>query len=153
MLLCHDPIVMSPKWFCTPPVLHLLMGSRPDYRRNDLLSRGRDIERHPGPKRAFLLRGRNVLLRDVPLLRFALTWPFQNLKNISETETFMGSKDSSAAAEVSWVMLAPSIRACVASGGFGLGHSHLWLEDLVVPIWRAAKVYFARCGVPPAIPA
>ena len=41
------------------------MESRPDYWRNDLLYRGSNTERHPGPKRALLLGGRDILLRDV----------------------------------------------------------------------------------------
>ena len=41
------------------------MGSRPDYWRNELLYCGGDIKRHPGPKRALLLRGRDVLVQDV----------------------------------------------------------------------------------------
>ena len=55
-----------------------------------------DIERHLGPERALILRGRDVLSRDV--LPNALTWP-------------------STAAPVDWAMLASSIRVCFASGG------------------------------------
>ena len=40
--------------------------TRPDYWRSDLLYRGGDTERHPGLNRALLLRGRDVLLWDVP---------------------------------------------------------------------------------------
>ena len=54
---CHDPIFVTPSWFSAPLGLALALGSRPDYWRNELLYREGDIERHPGPKRAFS-RGR-----------------------------------------------------------------------------------------------
>ena len=62
---CHDPIFITPSWFSAPRGLALPTGSRPDYWRNELLYRGDDIERHPGPKRALPLRGRDVLVPDV----------------------------------------------------------------------------------------
>ena len=43
----------------------VFMGSRPEYWRNELLYRADDIERHPGPKRARPLRGRNVPIQDI----------------------------------------------------------------------------------------
>ena len=43
----------------------VFMGSRPEYWRNELLYRADDIERHPGPKRARPLRGRDVPIQDI----------------------------------------------------------------------------------------
>ena len=45
--------------------LHVFMGSRPHYWRNELLYRAGDIERHSGPKRARPLRGRDVPMQDI----------------------------------------------------------------------------------------
>ena len=42
-----------------------LLGPAPDHWRSEILCRAGDIERHPGPQRAMLLRGRDVLLQYV----------------------------------------------------------------------------------------
>ena len=52
-------------WFSAPPGLALPVESQPDYWRNELLHRGSDIERHPGPTCALPLRRRDVLVQDV----------------------------------------------------------------------------------------
>ena len=62
---CEGPIFTAPSWFSAPPGLTLLMGSRPDCWRDELLYRAGDIERHPGPKRTLPLRGRDVLVHLV----------------------------------------------------------------------------------------
>ena len=82
----HDPIFLAPSWFNAPPGLGLPSEAGPDNWRNELLYRGGDIERHPGPKRA-LCEGETSWCRTFcPLLRNATTWPYQNLKNTCESE-------------------------------------------------------------------
>ena len=61
----RDPIFIAPSWSHAPPGLSLPIGAGPDNWRNELLYRGGDIERHPGPKKAIPLRGRDVLMQDV----------------------------------------------------------------------------------------
>ena len=46
--------------------LDLPAGAGLDYWRNELLYRGDNFERHPGPKRALPLRGRDVLMHVLP---------------------------------------------------------------------------------------
>ena len=60
---CAEPIFITPSWFSAPPGHALTMGSLPDNWRIELLYRAVDIERHPGLKRAFSSRGRDV--RDI----------------------------------------------------------------------------------------
>ena len=55
-----------------------------------------DVERHPGPKRALPLRGRDVLVPDVlPTITQRHDVAVVEFENICESETSMGSKSSS----------------------------------------------------------
>ena len=75
---CADPILTAPSWFSAPPGLALPMESRPDYCRNELLYRAGDIERHPGPRRALPVRGRDVVSHGLTELGHAC---FQYLRS------------------------------------------------------------------------
>ena len=72
---------------------------------------------------------------------------FQTLKNTCETETCLGSKSSSTAASVNWVMRqAASGRVKRALSSLARGATCSW-RDLVVLVWKTTRVYSARCGV------
>ena len=61
----HEPVFVVPSGFTTPPGLALPMGSRPEYWRNELLYRGGDIEKHPGPEPPLSSR-QNAQLQSMP---------------------------------------------------------------------------------------
>ena len=114
-----DPIFIAPSWFSAPLRLTLPVGSRPDYWRNELLYRAGDIECHPGPKRALPLRGRDVLVQDVP----------SATAQRCESQISMGSKSSSITVSMNWVI--SSNLLCIRNPRTGTSrYSYLQLETL-----------------------
>ena len=104
------------------------MGSRPDCWRNELLYRAGDIERHPCPKRALLLRGRDVLVQDVLLttaqrydVAFAEFDKYLRVRDIHGFEELVNQGLN----EVGHLCI-QYVLTCFASGT----HSHFGLEAL-----------------------
>ena len=82
------------------------MGSLPDNWRIELLYRAGDIEGHPGPKRAFSSRGRDV--RDIH-----------------------GVEEPSITVSMTWVTFCvQSLRSCFASGTLGPGQTGTLISGL-----------------------
>ena len=90
----RGPIFVAPSRLIAPPV----HGLSTRCRRNDVLYRGGDIEKNPGPKRALHPRGRDVLVQGV-LVQDVLPTVAQRY-DVAESEfeeylrvreTFMGS--------------------------------------------------------------
>ena len=112
-------------------------------RRKELLYRGGDIERNPGPKTLtfFARAGCPGAGTCRPPLRNAMTCPFQNLKNSCESDTFMGSKNLSTAASINLVMPASSIFESALRQA-ALGRSSGYSGLMVVLIWRTTHSVF-----------
>ena len=96
------------------------MGSRPDHRRNELLYRAGDIERHRGPERALPSRGRDILVQD-GMPTTAQRWDAA----VSEFERCLRVRDMHGIQEL--VNLGRGciqhIRTCFASGSLGPGQA------------------------------
>ena len=75
-----------------------------------------------------------------PLLLNDMTWPYQSSKNTCESDTFMGSTDSSAAVSMIWATLVSSISES-ASGGLGPGQAgtrcflRVLMESVFSTLW------------------
>ena len=127
--LCHDLIFITPSWFSAPPGLALPMGSRPDYWRNELL--------HRVTSKDILDRNAHFLCEDgtswcrtcCPLLRNALTWPFQSLKNTCESVHGLQELFSHGLNELGHACI-QYLRACFASGSLGPGQAGTLISGL-----------------------
>ena len=106
----HADIAMIPSLM----LLALLAGSGPIYWRNDILFREADIERHPGPNRAPLLRIRDVLVQGV-----LPTTALRNDVVVSEGE--MLASRAFMSTEIAAAMVSPTVKTELCSHRYGCG--------------------------------